>query len=95
MTPALTARSDVSRDEAGTLARNLVGRVTMQERVKIFTFVSGHGETVVEPPHEEHINQWLESMHGRLVCISQSESERAGAGHHITLCVWYVPEYPR
>ena len=24
---------------------------TMQERVKVFTFVSGHGETVVEPSH--------------------------------------------
>src|SRR5690242_13163084 len=32
---------------------------TMQERVKVFTFFSGHGETVVEPPHEDHINQWL------------------------------------
>jgi hypothetical protein len=66
----------------------------MQERVKIFTFVSGHGETVVEPPHEDHINQWLSTVRGRLVRVSQSESERAGAGHHITVCVWYVPEEP-
>jgi hypothetical protein len=33
----------------------------MREQVKIFTFVSGHGETVVEPKHEDHINQWLSS----------------------------------
>ena len=28
----------------------------------------------------------------RVVEVSQSESERAGAGHHATLCVWYIPE---
>jgi hypothetical protein len=66
----------------------------MQERVKAFTFVSGHGETVVEPPHEDHINQWLSTVKGRMVHISQSESERAGAGRHVTVCVWYVPEEP-
>ncbi|MCC6418614.1 MAG: hypothetical protein IT429_10300 [Gemmataceae bacterium] len=65
----------------------------MQERVKIFTFVSGHGETVVQPPHEEHINQWLASVGGRLVRVTQSESERPGAGgHHVTLCLWYVAD---
>jgi hypothetical protein len=67
---------------------------TMRERVKVFTFVSGHGETVVEPPHEDHINQWLASVGGRLAHVSQSESERAGVGHHVTLCVWYAPEEP-
>ena len=36
----------------------------MQQRVKIFTFVSGHGETVVEPPNEEHVNQWLAATPG-------------------------------
>jgi hypothetical protein len=64
----------------------------MQERVKVFTFVSGHGQTVVEPPHEDHINQWLSTVKGRLVQVSQSESERAAPGHHITVCVWYVPD---
>ena len=64
----------------------------MNERVKIFTFVSGHGETVLEPPLEAHINQWLSSNKGRLVRVTQSESERVGAGHHMTICVWYVPE---
>jgi hypothetical protein len=66
----------------------------MQERVKVFTFVSGHGETVVELPHEDHINQWLSCNRGRFVRVSQSESERAGAGHHVTVCVWYIPEEP-
>jgi hypothetical protein len=64
----------------------------MRERVKMFTFVSGHGETVVQPPHEEHINQWLSAARGRLVQVSQSESERPGVGHHVTVCVWYQPE---
>jgi hypothetical protein len=66
----------------------------MRERVKVFTFVSGHGETVVEPPHEDHINRWLATAQGRLLQVSQSESGRAGAGHHVTVCVWYIPEEP-
>jgi hypothetical protein len=64
----------------------------MTERVRVFTFVSGHGETMVEPPHEERINQWLASAKGRLVHVSQSESERAGVGHHVSICIWFVPE---
>ena len=64
----------------------------MNERVKVFTFVSGHGETIVESKHEEHINKWLSSIQGRLVNITQSESVRQGLGHHVTVCVWYVPE---
>ena len=66
----------------------------MQERVKMFTFVSGHGETIVEPRHEDHINQWLASVEGELLQVSQSESERSGAGHHVTVCLWYVPGEP-
>jgi hypothetical protein len=66
----------------------------MQERVKMFTFVSGHGETVVEPPLEDRMNQWLATAQGQIAEISQSESERTGAGHHITICVWYVPSGP-
>jgi hypothetical protein len=64
----------------------------MQERLKIFTFVSGHGETVLEPRHEEHINQWLAATRGSLVAVTQSESVRDSSGHHVTLCVWYVGE---
>ncbi|HMF16042.1 MAG TPA: hypothetical protein VKE98_02495 [Gemmataceae bacterium] len=64
----------------------------MNERVKVFTFVGGHGETVIEPRHEDHINQWLASAKGKLVNVSQSESSRSGAGHHVTVCIWYVPE---
>jgi hypothetical protein len=64
----------------------------MSERVKVFTFVTGHGTSLIEPPIEDHINQWLATAHGRLLRISQSESERAGSGHHVTVCVWYEPE---
>jgi hypothetical protein len=64
----------------------------MQERIKIFTFVSGHGETLVEPPHEDHINQWLATVPGQVVSVSQSESTHPGTGHHVTVCVWYLPE---
>ena len=64
----------------------------MKERVKMFTFISGHGETVVGAPHENHINEWLSTTKGRVMHISQSESERSGAGHHVTVCIWYVRE---
>jgi hypothetical protein len=64
----------------------------MKERVKVFTYISSHGATVLEPPLEDHINQWLASVNGRLVHLSQSESERPGVGQHVTICVWYTPE---
>lgn len=63
----------------------------MRERIKIFTFVSGHGETLVDPPHEERINQWLDSVQGEIVSVSQSESEQRNGGQHVTVCVWYLP----
>jgi len=63
----------------------------MRERVKVFTYVSGTGATVVETTLEDHINEWLESVDGRLLSVSQSESERKGTAH-ITVCVWYMPE---
>jgi hypothetical protein len=66
----------------------------MRERVKIFTFVSGHGEALVRPASEDHINQWLGAADGRVVRVTQSESERPGQGHHVTVCVWYEPEGP-
>ena len=64
----------------------------MRERVKIFTFVSGQGESVIGSVQEDHINDWLSHVHGRLVQVSQSESERRGVGHHVTVSVWYLPE---
>jgi len=64
----------------------------MQERVKVFTFVSGHGETLIEPPHESHMNQWLAQIKGRISHVTQSESERSGIGQHVTVCIWYIPD---
>lgn len=63
----------------------------MQERVKLFTFVSGHGETMLGSAQEDHINQWLAATDGRVVQVAQSESERTGIGHHVTISVWYSP----
>jgi hypothetical protein len=62
----------------------------MHQRVKVFSFVTGHGETVLEPPLEEHVNNWLANLDGNVLRVSQSESERT-SGHHVTLCIWYVP----
>jgi hypothetical protein len=68
-----------------------VENVTMTERVKIFTFITGHGETLIDPPLEEHINKWLEQSEGELVEITQSESQHTGGAHHVTVCLWYLP----
>jgi len=67
----------------------------MKERVKVFTHISGHGTTVLGPPLEDYINQWLGSQKGRLVAVTQSESDRLGVGQHVTVCVWYEPEEAR
>jgi hypothetical protein len=64
----------------------------MQERVQVFTYTSGTGATVIQTTLEDHINEWLASVPGKLVRVSQSESERPKAGPHVTVCVWYVPE---
>jgi len=64
----------------------------MQERVKVFTYISGTGSTVIQTGLEEHINQWLASVKGKLQFVSQSESEQPGAGPHVTVCVWYGQE---
>jgi len=70
---------------------NIERRLWMQERVKVFTYVSGTGATVVETTLEDHINEWLESVEGKLLNVTQSESERDSTAH-VTICVWYSPE---
>jgi hypothetical protein len=62
--------------------------------VKVFTYVSGTGATVVETALEDHINEWLESVEGQLLNVTQSENERHGTAH-VTVCVWYLPESAR
>lgn len=57
-----------------------------------FTLGSGHGETLVAPPTEDHVNEWLAAAKGKIVSVTQSESQRPGGGHHITVRIWYVPE---
>lgn len=64
----------------------------MTERVKVFHCVSGEGSTVLESGLEDHINEWLASVNGKLLRVTQSESQRPGAAQHITVCVWYMPE---
>jgi hypothetical protein len=63
----------------------------MKTRVKVFTYHSSHGATVVESPLQDQINQWLSSVEGEIVEITQSESERSGVGQHVTLCIWFLP----
>lgn len=63
----------------------------MTIRAKIFTFLSGHGETIVEPTHEDRINEWLAAIDGEIVELTQSESADSKGSHHVTICVWYLP----
>ena len=65
----------------------------MRERIKVFTYVSGTGSTVIETTLEDRINEWLASVNGKLLNVSQSESERQGTAH-VTVCVWYLPIEP-
>lgn len=63
----------------------------MNERVKIFNYITGSGETPIATKLEDHVNEWLASVPGKLVSVSQSESNRNSGGQHVTLCVWYEP----
>ena len=62
----------------------------MKERVRIFTYCSGTGATVVETKLEDDLNDWLDKTDGRITHIQQSESERQGTAH-VTVSIWYVP----
>lgn len=63
----------------------------MRERVKIFTFLSGTGATVIESPLEDQLNSWLEGFQGEIVRVTQSESERQTVGQHVTICIQHIP----
>jgi hypothetical protein len=63
----------------------------MQERVRLFTYCSGTGATVVESKLQDDINAWLSHTHGRITHVTQSESERQGTAH-VTVSVWYIPK---
>jgi hypothetical protein len=78
--------------QAGNNRSHDQGDVVMRERVKVFTFISGTGATVIESPLEEQLNRWLENFDGEIIRITQSESERHNVGQHVTICVWYVPK---
>jgi hypothetical protein len=64
----------------------------MSPRVKVFTYISGSGSTVIESTLEDQLNSWLGSNPCEILEITQSESERPGVGHHVTVCVWYFSE---
>ena len=63
----------------------------MKERIKVFTHVSGEGSTVTDTDIEESINEWLAETNGKLIRITQTESQRHTNGQHLTVCVWYIP----
>jgi hypothetical protein len=62
----------------------------MKSRVRIFTYCSGTGSTVIENTLEDRINEWLQHIDGRILFVTQSESERKGTAH-TTVSIWYEP----
>ena len=62
----------------------------MQERVKVFTYRSDIGASLIESELEDHINDWLKQSIGRILFVTQSESQTAGQSH-TTVTVWYEP----
>lgn len=64
----------------------------MKERVKVFTYASGEGSTVLESGLEDHINEWLAKLDGELLFVTQSESHRQHTTQHTTVCVWYLSD---
>lgn len=62
----------------------------MTTRVKIFTYSSGSGSTLIESTLEDHINDWLRQIPGRILFVTQSECERQKTAH-TTVGVWYEP----
>ena len=63
----------------------------MKQRVKVFTYSSGTGATVIESKLEDQINDFLAQTGGTFVRATQSESERQSVAH-VTVCIWYVPD---
>jgi hypothetical protein len=62
----------------------------MHTRVRVFTYSSQLGTTLIESELEDHINDWLKQTEGRILFVTQSESERQGRAH-TTVSVWYEP----
>ena len=63
----------------------------MRARLKVFTYISGTGSTVIETTLEDRVNEWLAEPDGELLEITQSESVRKDGGHHVTVGIWYQP----
>jgi hypothetical protein len=62
----------------------------MQARVRVFTYSGRIGTMPIESELEDHINDWLNQSSGRMLFVTQSESQTAGQSH-TTVTVWYEP----
>jgi hypothetical protein len=65
----------------------------MKCQVRIFTYSSGTGSTIIESTLEDRINEWLRHYPGKILFVTQSESER-GHTAHTTVSIWYEPSSP-
>ncbi len=64
----------------------------MKTRVKVFSYATGEGTTIVDAGLESHINDWLNQCDGKVLFVTQSESARPNAAQHITVCIWYTSD---
>ena len=62
----------------------------MKCQVKIFTYNSGTGSTIIESTLEDRINDWLRHETGKILFVTQSESEHSKTAH-TTVSIWYEP----
>jgi hypothetical protein len=62
----------------------------MKCQVRIFTYSSGTGSTIIESTLEDRINEWLSHDPGKILFVTQSESERSRTAH-TTVSIWYEP----
>jgi hypothetical protein len=65
----------------------------MNCQIRIFTYSSGTGSTIIENTLEDRINDWLRHAPGKILFVTQSESERSRTAH-TTVCIWYEPASP-
>lgn len=63
----------------------------VQERIKIFTDITGTNPTAIESHLEDEINDWLSRTPGEILAITQSESRDSNRSH-LTIAITYRPE---
>ena len=84
----------ISRREVCTspiMFHDSVEEHAVQERIKIFTDITGTNPAVIESHLEDEINDWLSRTSGEILAVTQSEARDANRSH-LTIAITYRPE---